>query len=75
VFIVITRVFSALPCHCLLLYYGFFGFAIISNLARDLTLMKIGKHVPLLMAMVVPFLMEAYFTTDICIEFSCVYLA
>lgn len=58
--------FSALPRHCLQLCYGFFGFAIVANLARDLTPAKIGKWIPLPMAMAVPFLVGAYFAIDMC---------
>lgn len=59
--------FSALPRHCLQLCYGFFGFAIVANLAKDLTPAKIGKWVPLPMAMAVPFLVGAYFAIDMCL--------
>ncbi|CAO2838548.1 unnamed protein product [Amaranthus hypochondriacus] len=59
--------FSALPQHCLQLCYAFFGFAVIANLARDTSPQKIGKWVPLPMAMAVPFLVGAYFAIDMCI--------
>lgn len=59
--------FSALPHHCLHLCYGFFAFAIAANLLRDLTPTKIGKWVPLPMAMAVPFLVGAYFAIDMCV--------
>ncbi|MCL7043417.1 hypothetical protein MKW94_015162, partial [Papaver nudicaule] len=39
--------FSALPNHCLQLCYGFFAFAFVANLFRDLAPPKIGKWVPL----------------------------
>ncbi|XP_009351940.2 metal-nicotianamine transporter YSL3 isoform X1 [Pyrus x bretschneideri] len=58
--------FSALPQHCLQLCYGFFSFAIATNLLRDLAPTKIGKYVPLPMAMAVPFLVGAYFAIDMC---------
>uniref|UniRef100_A0A7C9EQ94 Uncharacterized protein n=1 Tax=Opuntia streptacantha TaxID=393608 RepID=A0A7C9EQ94_OPUST len=58
--------FSALPHHCLQLCYAFFGFAILANLVRDLSPKKIGKWVPLPMAMAVPFLVGAYFAIDMC---------
>lgn len=58
--------FSALPHHCLQLCYGFFAFAIAANLVRDLSPAKIGKWVPLPMAMAVPFLVGAYFALDMC---------
>ncbi|KAG9155788.1 hypothetical protein Leryth_004045 [Lithospermum erythrorhizon] len=58
--------FSALPHHCLELCYGFFAFAIVANLLRDIT-PKIGKYMPLPMAMAVPFLVGGYFAIDMCI--------
>ncbi|KAB5531530.1 hypothetical protein DKX38_018200 [Salix brachista] len=59
--------FSALPQHCLQLCYGFFAFAISTNLSRDLSPKNIGKYVPLPMAMAVPFLVGAYFAIDMCL--------
>lgn len=59
--------FSALPQHCLQLCYGFFSFAIVANLLRDLTPEKFGKWIPLPMAMAVPFLVGAYFAIDMCV--------
>ncbi|CAL1404439.1 unnamed protein product [Linum trigynum] len=59
--------FSALPKHCLQLCYGFFTFAIAANLSRDLLPKKVGKWVPLPMAMAVPFLVGAYFAIDMCV--------
>ncbi|KAK8560959.1 hypothetical protein V6N13_026394 [Hibiscus sabdariffa] len=59
--------FSALPQHCLQLCYGFFSFAITSNLLRDFTPKYIGKWIPLPMAMAVPFLVGAYFAIDMCV--------
>ncbi|KAM5557747.1 metal-nicotianamine transporter YSL3 [Rosa sericea] len=59
--------FSALPQHCLQICYGFFGFAVAANLLRDLAPKKIGKYVPLPMAMAVPFLVGAYFAIDMCV--------
>uniref|UniRef100_A0A5B7AC27 Putative metal-nicotianamine transporter YSL3-like isoform X1 n=1 Tax=Davidia involucrata TaxID=16924 RepID=A0A5B7AC27_DAVIN len=58
--------FSALPLHCLQLCYGFFASAIAANLLRDLSPNKVGKWVPLPMAMAVPFLVGAYFAIDMC---------
>lgn len=58
--------FSALPRHCLQLCYAFFGFAILANLVRDLSPKKIGKWMPLPIAMAVPFLVGAYFAIDMC---------
>ncbi|KAB1205138.1 Metal-nicotianamine transporter YSL3 [Morella rubra] len=59
--------FSALPHHCLQLCYGFFAFAVAANLVRDLTPKRIGKWIPLPMAMAVPFLVGAYFAIDMCV--------
>ncbi|KAJ6294787.1 hypothetical protein OIU76_022799 [Salix suchowensis] len=59
--------FSALPQHCLQLCYGFFTFAILANMLRDLSPKNIGKYVPLPMAMAVPFLVGAYFAIDMCV--------
>ncbi|KAF3781557.1 putative metal-nicotianamine transporter [Nymphaea thermarum] len=59
--------FSALPQHCLQLCYGFFSFAMLLNLARDLLPEGAGKYIPLPMAMAVPFLVGAYFAVDMCI--------
>ncbi|KAL1822311.1 hypothetical protein DCAR_0310140 [Daucus carota subsp. sativus] len=58
--------FSALPQHCLQLCYGFFSFAILANLLRDISPKKVSKWVPLPMAMAVPFLVGAYFAIDMC---------
>ncbi|KAK2992783.1 hypothetical protein RJ640_023296 [Escallonia rubra] len=59
--------FSALPRHCLQLCCGFFAFAIGANLLRDITPTKVGKWIPLPMAMAVPFLVGAYFAIDMCV--------
>nr|GEW92189.1 metal-nicotianamine transporter YSL3-like isoform X1 [Tanacetum cinerariifolium]GEX75700.1 metal-nicotianamine transporter YSL3-like isoform X1 [Tanacetum cinerariifolium] len=59
--------FSALPNHCLQLCYGFFAFAMLANLVRDTSPKKVGKWVPLPMAMAVPFLVGAYFAIDMCV--------
>ncbi|XP_065881897.1 metal-nicotianamine transporter YSL3-like [Euphorbia lathyris] len=59
--------FSALPQHCLHLCYGFFAFAVLANLLRDLSPKHIGKWIPLPMAMAVPFLVGAYFAVDMCV--------
>ncbi|XP_056160190.1 metal-nicotianamine transporter YSL3-like [Syzygium oleosum] len=59
--------FSALPRHCLQLCYGFFGFAVVANLAKDRLPENIGKWVPLPMAMAVPFLVGANFAIDMCV--------
>ncbi|XP_022739050.1 metal-nicotianamine transporter YSL1-like [Durio zibethinus] len=59
--------FSALPQHCLQLCYGFFAFAVAVNLVRDFSPHKIGKWMPLPMAIAVPFLVGAYFAIDMCL--------
>nr|GEZ07529.1 metal-nicotianamine transporter YSL3-like [Tanacetum cinerariifolium] len=59
--------FSALPNHCLQLCYGFFAFAMLANLIRDTSPKKVGKWMPLPMAMAVPFLVGAYFAIDMCV--------
>ncbi|XP_008803948.2 probable metal-nicotianamine transporter YSL9 [Phoenix dactylifera] len=59
--------FSALPEHCLQLCYGFFGFAVVANVMRDILPAKYGRWVPLPMAMAVPFLVGANFAIDMCV--------
>ncbi|CAL5430085.1 unnamed protein product [Camellia sinensis] len=59
--------FSALPYHCLQLCYGFFAFAVGINLVKDVSPPRIGKWMPLPMAMAVPFLVGAYFSIDMCV--------
>ncbi|PWA87384.1 metal-nicotianamine transporter YSL3 [Artemisia annua] len=59
--------FSALPQHCLQLFYGFFAFAVRANMVRDASPKKVANLVPLTMAMVVPFLVGAYFAIDMCV--------
>ncbi|WZZ32033.1 hypothetical protein YC2023_015434 [Brassica napus] len=59
--------FSALPQHCLQLCYGFFAFAVAANVVKDLSPEKVGKWVPLPMAMAVPFLVGGYFAVDMCV--------
>ncbi|XP_048138145.1 metal-nicotianamine transporter YSL3 isoform X2 [Rhodamnia argentea] len=66
--------FSALPRHCLQLCYGFFGFAVAANLAKDCAPKNIGKWVPLPMAMAVPFLVGANFAIDMCMGSLIVFL-
>ncbi|XP_048500932.1 metal-nicotianamine transporter YSL1 isoform X1 [Beta vulgaris subsp. vulgaris] len=59
--------FSALPRHCLELCCGFFVFAIVADLIRDLAPSKIGRLMPLPMVMAVPFLVGGYFAIDMCV--------
>ncbi|CAH9136908.1 unnamed protein product [Cuscuta epithymum] len=65
--------FSALPRHCLQLCYGFFAFALVANLARDVVPGRVGKWIPLPMAMAVPFLVGASFAIDMCVGSLVVY--
>jgi hypothetical protein len=58
---------SALPTHCLVLSIGFFTFAVATNVARDFMPHRYRRYVPLLTAMVVPFLAGANFTVDMCV--------
>ncbi|KAG6391526.1 hypothetical protein SASPL_149282 [Salvia splendens] len=66
--------FSSLPRHCLRLCYGFFGFAVLANLVRDAAPARLGRFVPLPMAMAVPFLVGASFAIDMCIGSLGVYV-
>ncbi|XP_041998448.1 metal-nicotianamine transporter YSL2-like isoform X1 [Salvia splendens] len=66
--------FSSLPRHCLELCYGFFGFAVLVNLLRDMAPGKVGRFVPLPMAMAVPFLVGGAFAIDMCIGSLAVYV-
>ncbi|GLU17581.1 hypothetical protein SLE2022_339420 [Rubroshorea leprosula] len=59
--------FSALPHHCLQLCYSFFAFAVAVNLVRDFSPHKMGKWMPLPMAMALPFLVGAYLAIDMCV--------
>ncbi|KAF2552857.1 hypothetical protein F2Q68_00037375 [Brassica cretica] len=59
--------FSALPLHCLQMCYGFFGFAVLVNVVRDVSPAKVGRFMPLPTAMAVPFLVGAYFAIDMCV--------
>ncbi|KAI9110817.1 hypothetical protein K1719_018255 [Acacia pycnantha] len=65
--------FSALPKHCLELCYGFFAFAVAANLVRDVSPERLGRWVPLPMAMAVPFLVGGYFAIDMCVGSAVVY--
>ncbi|CAL5056848.1 unnamed protein product [Urochloa decumbens] len=59
--------FSALPKHCLTLSVGFFAFAFMFSVARDVLPHKYGRLVPLPMAMAVPFLVGGNFAIDMCV--------
>lgn len=56
--------FSTLPLHCLQLCCGFFGFAVAANVMKDLLPTRLGRWVPLPMAMAFPFLVGANFAID-----------
>ncbi|CAL4886381.1 unnamed protein product [Urochloa decumbens] len=66
--------FSALPKHCLTLSAGFFAFAFIFSVARDVLPRKYGRLVPLPMAMAVPFLVGGSFAIDMCVGSLVVFL-
>ncbi|KAG2652730.1 iron-phytosiderophore transporter yellow stripe 1 [Panicum virgatum] len=59
--------FSALPKHCLTLSAGFFAFAFILSVARDVLPRRYGRLVPLPTAMAVPFLVGGSFAIDMCV--------
>lgn len=66
--------FSALPRHCVQLCLGFFGFAVVVNVVRDLGPRRLGTWMPLPMVMGVPFLVGAYFAIDMCVGTLVVFL-
>ncbi|WOL16869.1 putative metal-nicotianamine transporter YSL12 [Canna indica] len=55
---------SSLPKHCLTLCYIFFALGIVINLVRDLSPKKVGKFVPIPMAMAIPFYIGTSFAID-----------
>ncbi|XP_027105214.1 metal-nicotianamine transporter YSL1-like isoform X1 [Coffea arabica] len=59
--------FSALPRYCLDLCYGFFALAVGINIVKDLSPARIGKWMPVPMAVALPFLVGAYVAIDMCI--------
>ncbi|KAL5076281.1 hypothetical protein RYX36_015265 [Vicia faba] len=58
--------FGSLPNNCLLLCYIFFGATIVINLIKDLV-GKVGRFIPLPMAMAIPFYLGPYFAIDMCV--------
>ncbi|KAK3185112.1 hypothetical protein Dsin_032398 [Dipteronia sinensis] len=58
--------FSSLPKDCLFLCYVFFGAAILINLIKDYS-GKMGRFIPLPMAMAIPFYIGPYFAIDMCL--------
>ncbi|KAE8794616.1 iron-phytosiderophore transporter [Hordeum vulgare] len=59
--------FSVLPKYCIAISGGFFAFAAILSITRDVMPHKYGKYVPLPMAMAVPFLVGGSFAIDMCL--------
>ena len=66
--------FSVLPRHCLQLFCGFSAFAVGVNLVKDFSRPKVGKWLPLPMAMAAPFLVGADFAIDLCMGSLVVFL-
>ncbi|XAR70120.1 hypothetical protein NMG60_11026882 [Bertholletia excelsa] len=58
---------SALPLHCLQLCGGFFAFAVVVNIVKDLSRPSISKWIPMPMPMAMPFIVGAYFAIDLCL--------
>ncbi|CAN8321120.1 unnamed protein product [Cochlearia groenlandica] len=58
---------SSLPRDCLVLCYVFFGVAILINIAKDSLGDRLGRFVPLPMAMAIPFFLGPYFAIDMCV--------
>ncbi|KAM3242573.1 hypothetical protein ACQJBY_054915 [Aegilops geniculata] len=59
--------FSVLPKYCIAISGGFFAFAAVFSIARDVMPHKYAKYVPLPMAMAVPFLVGGSFAIDMCL--------
>ncbi|EPS58153.1 hypothetical protein M569_16663 [Genlisea aurea] len=66
--------FSALPDHCLELCCGFFLLGVAMNVVRDLAPERLGRFVPIPMAMAAPFFLGAYFTIDMALGSAVGYL-
>uniref|UniRef100_A0A804MDB0 Metal-nicotianamine transporter YSL7 n=1 Tax=Zea mays TaxID=4577 RepID=A0A804MDB0_MAIZE len=54
----------SLPKHCLTLSYIFFAAAFAVNMVKDLVPKKVAKFIPIPMAVAIPFYVGAYFTID-----------
>jgi uncharacterized oligopeptide transporter (OPT) family protein len=54
----------SLPKHCLTLCYIFFAASFAINLIKDLMPKKVAKFIPIPMAVAIPFYVGAYFTID-----------
>ncbi|KAF7085283.1 hypothetical protein CFC21_088731 [Triticum aestivum] len=59
--------FSVLPKYCIAISGGFFAFAAVVSIVRDVMPHKYAKYVPLPMAMAVPFLVGGSFAIDMCL--------
>jgi len=59
--------FSVLPKYCIVISGGFFAFAAILSITRDVMPHKYANYVPLPMAMAVPFLVGGSFAIDMCL--------
>lgn len=66
--------FSVLPQHCLQMCYGFFGLAVMMNLVKDVCPKRIGKWIPVPMAMAVPFIIGGNLGVDMCVGSVIVYV-
>nr|GMC97921.1 metal-nicotianamine transporter YSL1 [Ipomoea batatas] len=66
--------FSVLPQHCLQMCYGFFGLAVMMNLVKDVCPKRIGKWIPVPMAMAVPFIIGGNLGIDMCVGSVIVYV-
>ncbi|KAL6634843.1 hypothetical protein ACP70R_027514 [Stipagrostis hirtigluma subsp. patula] len=65
--------FSALPRHCLSLSAGFFAFALLCNVMRDVLPRRYRSYVALPTAMAVPFLVGASFAIDMVVGSAVVF--
>ncbi|KAI3982236.1 hypothetical protein MKX01_024953 [Papaver californicum] len=61
---------SGLPKNCLMISIGFFSFAVLLNIIREVMVhfnIKGHKYLPSAMAMAVPFYLGGYFSIDMCV--------
>lgn len=66
--------FSALPKHCLQFFFAAFALAILINAFKDLVPKRVSPYVPLPMAMAIPFIVGAYFTIDMFVGTTIVFI-
>ena len=61
--------FSSLPDYCITLCYIFFGAAVVINLIKDYLgkQSRVGRYIPIPMAMAIPFYIGPYFAIDMCV--------